>query len=210
MPDGEEIGALCRSAAAGETAALERLLLCHYPRLIGFARRKIGVDWQGKLEAEDVLQEGYVEIFANITTFVFEGEDSFYRWATRIIDHTFIDRVRSLRRQKRDVAREAALGSGEGSSRRLLLLDQVMRDSVTASRIMRREDALAAMMACIAKLPEDYRIVVQRVYLGEEPIKAVAADMGRTEDAVRRLAGRAVNQLNECLGNASRYLSMRG
>jgi RNA polymerase sigma factor (sigma-70 family) len=91
-----------------------------------------------------------------------------------------------------------------------MLLDHVLRDSLTPSRVMRREDAVAAMMACIARLPEDYRQVIQRMYLEEKPLKEIAADMGRSEDALRRLAGRAVEQLGRCMGRASRYLSLGG
>jgi RNA polymerase sigma-70 factor, ECF subfamily len=201
---------MCQQAAGGDEMALEQLLWLHQARLLGFLRRKVGVDWQGKIEAEDVLQEGYVEICAAMKKFTWTGEDSFYRWATRILDRTFIDRVRSLRRKKRDVIRETSAGEIGGESRRHSLLQQVLRDTATPSRIMRREDAIAAMTACIAKLPEDYRIVVQRLYLDEESLKTIAADLGRTEDAVRRLAGRAVEQLHECMGRATRYLSMRG
>jgi DNA-directed RNA polymerase specialized sigma24 family protein len=63
------------------------------------------------------------------------------------------------------------------------------------------------MMMCMAKLPDDYRDVVQRVYLDEQPIAEVARELGRTEDAVRRLAGRAVERLAASMGEASRYLS---
>jgi RNA polymerase sigma-70 factor, ECF subfamily len=206
--DAEALRALCQRACAGDVDAAEQLLIHHHGRLCGFVRRKLGVDWQGKLDAEDILQDGYVRIFASISQFHYAGEDSFYQWASRVVDHAFIDAVRGLRRKKRDVARETSAGR-DGDERRQSLLDQVLRDSITPSRIMRREDALAAMMACIARLPEDYRTVIQRHHLEEIPLKQVATELGRSEDAVRRLAGRAVQQLNECLGNASRYLSMR-
>jgi RNA polymerase sigma-70 factor (ECF subfamily) len=203
--DAAAIEALCQSASGGDAEALEQLLWHHNARLLGFVRRKIGVDWQGKIDAEDVLQEAFVKIFAAAKDFTYAGEDSFYRWASRIVDHTFIDQVRHQRRQKRDATREVALSSG---SRHGMLLDHVLRDSLTPSRVMRREDAVAAMMACIARLPEDYRLVIQRMYLEEEPLKQIAADMGRSEDALRRLAGRAVEQLGQCMGRASRYLSL--
>ena len=37
--------------------------------------------------------------FKAIGGFASDGPDSFYRWATRILDHTFIDHVRALRRR---------------------------------------------------------------------------------------------------------------
>jgi RNA polymerase sigma factor (sigma-70 family) len=196
-------------AAAGDQEALTRLLCSHHHRLLGFTIRKIGVDWQGKIDAEDVLQEAYVSVFSGISGFTHQGEDSFYYWVTKIIEHRFLDQVRAIRRKKRDAAREIAANPAE-SSRHQAMLDRMMPDLTTASRVMRRQDAVAAMLLCMAKLPEEYRQAIQRLYLDEEPIKQVAASMGKTEDALRRLAGRAVERLAACMGHASRYLSNVG
>lgn len=201
-----DVLALCRSAAEGDIAALETLIWAHRGRLWGFARRKIGPDWQGVIDPDDILQDAYIDIFTGIARFKAENEDSFYRWATRLIEHRFIDRVRALRRKKRDVAREVQ-GSPRSVSRHESFLASHLRDTATPSRALRREDAVNALMTCIAKLPDDWRIAVQRVHLDQEPLDAVAADMGRSEDAVRRLVSRAVERLAECMRSASRFLS---
>lgn len=208
----EEMEGLCKQASEGDQEAVTRLLCYHHNRLLGFTIRKIGVDWQGKIDAEDVLQEAYVSIFNGIAGFSYQGEDSFYHWASRIIDHRFLDQVRALRRKKRDAAREvsAAQGGSPNDSRHGNMLSKILPDFITASHIMRREDAIGAMLTCMAKLPEEYRVAIQRLYLDEEPIKVVAADMGKTEDALRRLAGRAVERLAACMGHASRFLSNIG
>lgn len=198
----------CRQAVAGDADALQALLNAHHRRLLSFIRRKVGVQWQGKLDPEDVLQEAYIQIFDAIRAFVWQGEESFYHWATQIIDHRFFYHVRRLRTQKRDIARETApaapnqtLSGFDG------LLTRCLTDSRTPSRIQRGEEAIGALMGCIAQLPEDYRTVIQRLYIREEPLAQIAADMGRSEDAVRRLGHRALERLQECLGRASRYLS---
>lgn len=204
--DPATVEAWCRQAANGDTAALERLLWAHRGRLAGFCRRKIGTDWQGRIDVDDLLQDSLVDIFKDIGGFAWQGEDSFYRWAARIIEHKFIDRVRALRRKKRDAAREVA-APNQSTSRHESLFDRCFRETMTPSRIMRREDAVSALMTCIAKLPEDYRLVVRRYHLNEEPLSVIAADLGRSEDAVRRLASRALERLAACLHKASRYLS---
>lgn len=204
-----ELESLCRQASAGDEDALTRLLCHHHHRLLGFTIRKIGVDWQGKIDPEDILQEAYISVVGSIGSFTWQGEDSFYHWVARIIDHRFLDQVRALRRRKRDAAREVALDASR-SSRHGAMLDRLLPDFSTASRAMRREDAVAAMLMCIAKLPEDYRRAVERIYLNEEPIKDVAREMDRTEDALRRLVGRALERLAACMGRASRYISGAG
>lgn len=201
-----DVVALCRRASEGDTVAIEQLIWAHRGRLWGFTRRKIGPDWQGAIEPDDILQEAYIDIFSGMSEFKCEHEDSFYRWATRLIENRFIDRVRSLRRKKRDISREVK-GSPRSMSRHESFLANHLQDTATPSRAMRREDVVNALMTCIAKLPDDWRIAIQRVHLDEEPLATVAADMGRSEDAVRRLASRAVERLAECLRSASRFLS---
>lgn len=203
MLDAATIEGLCRQAAGGNGDALEQLL-CHYHRrLIGFVRRKIGVQWQARIDAEDVVQEAYVAAFESISGFNYGGEDWFYHWMTRIIDHRFYSQVRRLSTQKRSAAREVAPAGSSYSS----MLERCFRDSTTPSRLAQHEDAAGALMSCIARLPEEYREVVQRVYLDQEPMSRVAADLKRTEDAVRRMAGRALERLEACMGRASQYLS---
>ncbi len=205
----QEIEELCLKAAQADEEAITRLIAAHHHRFLGFTVRKIGVDWQGKIDAEDVLQEAYLSVFQGIVQFAYQGEDSFYHWVTRIIEHRFLDQVRALRRKKRDASREIAVDGGQ-ASRHQAMLDRIMPDFTTASHVMRRQDAVAAMIMCMAKLPAEYREAIQRMYLDEEPIKEVAASMGKSEDALRRLAGRAVERLAACMGHASRYLSSTG
>lgn len=206
-PSPEQLRAWCRAAADGDEAALQQLMLCHHGRFAAFARRKIGVDWQQRIDADDLLQEAYIEVYRAIAHFSPDGDDAFYAWVSRIIDHAFIDRVRYWKRQKRDPARETAAA---GSQARASLLEKCQRAGYTPSLDLRREDAEAALLQCLARLPDDYRLVVQRLYLHERPLAEVAADLGRTDDAVRRLAGRAIEKLNECLGRASRFFSSHG
>jgi RNA polymerase sigma-70 factor, ECF subfamily len=209
VPNQDAIHALYPAAAAGDADALEHLLTVYHDRLAGLVRRKIGVDWQGKIDPDDVLQEAYIDVFAGIGHFVAQDDESFFRWAARIVDHRFIDHVRRWRAQKRDVARETP-PSDRSQSRHASLLERCLPELRTPSSDLRRAEAVGALMACIARLPDDYRVVVQRAYLNEEPLAAVAADLGRSEDAVRRLGARAIDKLNQCLQRASRYLSSAG
>lgn len=203
-----EVENLCHRAIGGDAAALERLLWEFHPRLLSFARRRVGVDWQGRIDPEDILQEAYVRIFADIAGFQPAGEDSFLHWALRIVDHRFIDQVRRLRAQKRDVLRESA-PVAEQQSRYGGFLSRCFPDLNTPSLAMSREDAQRAIVTCLARLPEHYREVVQRLYLEEEPLAKIAADMQRSEDAVRRMASRALEHLETCLGRASEFVRSR-
>ena len=207
--DPARVEALCRRAAAGQADALEELLCVHHRRVLGFLKRKVGVQWLGKIEPEDVLQEAYVEAYKAMPRFEYQGEDSFYRWLSQIVDHRFFYHVRHWSAQKRDAAREVA-GGRRSSDSLNGLLEQCLRDTQTPSEFLKHQDAAGALLGCLAHLPEDYRTVVQRLHLDQAPIATVAAEMGRSEDALRRLSGRALEKLRECLGRASRFLSRVG
>ncbi|MCB9848198.1 MAG: sigma-70 family RNA polymerase sigma factor [Phycisphaeraceae bacterium] len=196
------------AAAGGDVEALEALFAVSHDRLLGLARRKVGVDWQGKIDPDDILQEAYIAAFNGIDRFEPEGADAFYRWVAAIIDHRFIDAVRALRRQKRDVTRQQRMPSR--ISRHESLVKQLGDISGRPSQVARRQDAIGALMACLAQLPEDQRAAVQRLHLDEAPLAEVARELDRTEDATRRLAGRGLEKLERLMGRRSRYLSGDG
>ena len=133
QPSSEDMATLCRQAAGGDSEALERLLYMHHPRLLSFARRRVGAQWQGKIEAEDLLQEAYVDAFAMLGEFECRDSESFYRWVTRIIDHRLGDLLRYWRTQKRAAPREGSLGSNYGS-----LLERCLPRGDTPSRALLR------------------------------------------------------------------------
>ena len=198
-----DVGALCRAAAAGNADALTTLLLLHHARLLEHAVRKVGPDWRGKLDPEDLLQEAYFDVFTAIGSFAYQGADSFYHWTVQIVDRRYVDQVRRWRAGKRDVAREQRAGAaGANTSTYQRLLDRHLRDSHTPSRSVGTQESVGVVMCALARLPDDYRHVLRRVYLNGEALAAVAADMHRSEDAVRRLAGRALERLrNDIDGN---------
>ncbi|MGH7130978.1 MAG: sigma-70 family RNA polymerase sigma factor [Phycisphaerales bacterium] len=197
ISDGE-LEVLCRTSAAGDVSSLTRLLTFYHDRLHEHAVRRVGPDWGGKLDPEDVLQDAYFDIFADIRLFEYRGRDSFYYWAAQIVDRRHVDQVRRLRAQKRDVARErSAAPAGSNTSSYQKLIDQHLTLSGTPSRAARTREAVGATMCGFARLPEDYRLVLRRVYLNGERVAMVAAELGRSEDAVRRLADRALSRLRE-------------
>lgn len=198
--------ALVRAAQAGDDRAIERLLGSVHDRLLGRAARKIGPEWQGRIDPDDLLQETYIQAVTDLPGFTDQGEESFYRWISTILDHRFIDAVRKHRAKKRGEGRVAVAPGA--MSRHESFLGQCLPDLQTPSVLPRRQEAVAAMMVAIARLDPDQRKVVQRLMLDQESISEIARDMGRSEDAVRRLGSRAVEKLRGLMGDAARFLSV--
>lgn len=197
---------LVERVQSGDAGAMERLLGSVHDRLLGRAARKIGPEWKGRIDPDDLLQETYIQAVADIGGFRWSGEESFYHWCATILDHRFIDAVRRHRAKKRGEGR-ANVAPG-AMSRHESFLGQCMPDLNTPSVLPRRQEAIAAMMVAIARLEPDQRVVVQRLLLDQEPIADVARDMERSEDAVRRLGSRAVEKLRGLMGDAARFLSV--
>ena len=202
----ETVATWIGQAIAGDVDALERLLAVHHRRFFGFARRKIGVDWLNKIDPDDLLQDAYVQVFGSVRSFLPSGPDAFYYWVTRIIENKFFDSMRHWSRQKRSAAREAEQKAST-NSRYDDLLTACGPTSPSPSLGVRKAEMQGLLFGCIARLPADYREVVRRIHLGQESYEGLAAELGRSPEAVRRMAGRAVEQLRECLGRASQFLS---
>lgn len=179
--DDATIALWTQAASTGDLEALTALFDAMHDRFLGLARRKVGVDWQGRIDPDDILQEAYIAAFGGIGGFKPDGSEAFYRWVASIIDHRFIDAVRKLRRLKRDVTRQRRMPSRV--SRHESLVQRLGDRHGRPSQVFRRQDAIGTLMACIAQLPEDQRIVVQRLHLDEAPLAEVARELDRTEDA---------------------------
>ncbi|MEA3495487.1 MAG: sigma-70 family RNA polymerase sigma factor [Bacteroidota bacterium] len=84
----KEDKALIKACLKGKSLAQEKLFKKYYGLMMGICLR-YAVD---KHEANDILQEGYIKIFKNISKFKFEG--SFISWIKRIMINTAIDKYR--------------------------------------------------------------------------------------------------------------------
>ncbi len=147
----DAIQALVTRAAGGEADALEGLIVLSHGRLLGFARRMIGPEWVGKIDAEDVLQDAYAAMYRDLAQCRAENLDAFLAWAREVIRNRFIDSARRARRAKRSVV-------GEQRWQVLHeLIARLERDRPSVSAGLQREDLRAALMACLARLPEQLR-----------------------------------------------------
>lgn len=199
---------LVQQAVAGDTAALERLLLSHYDRLAGEVSRKLPDELRGLIAADDVLQEAFVVAFREICGFVSQRPNSFYAWLATIAQHRLFDLVKAQRAAKRGGGR-IALGEGAKSPEDSLvgLLEVLNIHEHTPSRSVARHEAVTAVQVGLAGLKEDYREALRLRYLEGLPVADVAARLGRTEHAVHMLCHRGLQQLHAALGRSSQFFS---
>lgn len=91
-------------AAAGDTAAFERVYRRHVARVHSLARRMIGLEL-----ADEVTQDVFVRVWQKLDSF--RGEAAFGTWLHRVAINVILGRRKALgKRRERFVAGEKVLG----------------------------------------------------------------------------------------------------
>ena len=105
LVDFEEIELTGRQAAAGDRAALDRLLVGVRPLILGRCRKFL----PNPLDAEEAAQDALLAIARRIESF--EGRSKFTTWMYQLTTNAAIDCYRKLKR-RRSVLRDAARARG--------------------------------------------------------------------------------------------------
>ncbi|HUU96119.1 MAG TPA: RNA polymerase sigma factor [Phycisphaerae bacterium] len=183
------------AARGGDSLALAKLLASYHPRLRAQAEALMDPAVRARLGPDDILQEVYLRVFRHIDRFEDRGPRSFLNWVYTILEHTLVDARRGAHRQIRDVDREAAAAAEAGDSSYCGLLDRVYANSDTPSRLLRRQEAVGALLASLSNLSDSYRHVVQLRFLEGLSVGEVAARLGISKAAVVTRTKRALTAL---------------
>ncbi len=128
-----------------DQALFERLLRPHMKRLYGIAWRLAG----NKADAEDLFQDLLVKAYGKLDTLA-DIEEPF-PWLSRVMYNLFVDRHRSLKRQRLRIATEGELPGGG--------IDE-MPGIDDPERDQQRFEQLRKLDAALARLSDDHRLVV--------------------------------------------------
>lgn len=192
------------AAKSGERSALAKLLATCDPRLRARAEARMNAVTKAKRTPDDVLQETYLEVVRQISRFKGRNLASFLSWVCIILDHKLIDAWRAAHCQVRDVDREVSVG-GPAADSYWDLFDVIYAESGTPSRVIRREEALGALLTCVSDLGGAQREVVQWRFLEGLSVREVALRVGRSEAAVVALSQRALNVLRSAMDRAGEF-----
>lgn len=202
---------LIRQAVGGDRGALLKLLGRSRQPLCAYIAHKIPITLRGALDAEDVVQDAHVEVFRAIATFEPRGADSFDGWVRTIAARKLRDAVRRHRTAKRGGGRAGAGAISPAMEKSMIaLLDLVAAPARTPSSVAAHAEGVEVLQAAMRQLPEDYRRALWMMHIQERSAADVAAELGRTEGAIRVLCHKARKRLGEILGNRSRFLSSSG
>ena len=153
LPDDEE-AALVRRAAAGDADAVRPIIRAHNQRLYRLVRAVL----RSNADAEDVLQEAYLQAFSQLAGF--KGEASLSTWLSRIALNAALMRLRAQKRQKRAAVETRPFEAD-------IIPFPLSSSTADPERVMAQRQLLRLIEEATDALPEAFRLVfVARVIEG--------------------------------------------
>jgi RNA polymerase sigma-70 factor (ECF subfamily) len=202
--------ALFPEAVRGDRQATERLLLQYAAQLRARISLRLPTAVQSLVDADDVLEEVYIQAIRDISTCRAESPEAFAAWLNGVADHRVGEMVRYLNCQKRggsmQRARFEGLGSGSSSGAGA---PQLSDSCATPGRQAAQHEAVAAVRNAIEQLGTDQREVVRLHELEGQSLAETAHTIRRSPAAVRGLVHRAKQRLRELLLSSSRWFDKK-
>ena len=198
---------LVTAAVAGDTVALERLLLAHYDQLARRIASKLPTRLQATQAVEDILQLTFMQAFRDVGRFVPRQDASFGDWLSTIAEHRLLDAIKEHDRQKRGGDWGKLTEGSADDSRWIPLLDWIADDETPPSGVVAKNEAVHALHIALASLEQEQREAIRLHLLEGHSLDETAAALQRTPDAIRGLVYRGKLKLREAMGRASQWLS---
>jgi RNA polymerase sigma-70 factor (ECF subfamily) len=181
-------------ARAGSRESLGRALDSCREHLLRVAERELDPALRAKGGASDLVQETFLEAQRDFAQFEGVSEGELRAWLSRLLFNNVCNFSRRFREtDKRAIDREVAL----------------QRDSSTAgaggpqaatpspSTQAMEQELAQALHRALARLPDDYRRVVELRYLEQRSFEEIGRLLSRSPDAARKLWARAIERLGE-------------
>ena len=180
MTPEQDVERLVAEARAGSAEAFGQLVRLHQARVRMFLGRFIHDD----AVVDDLAQETFLGAYRGLASF--RGEARFSTWLLGIARR---EGLMHLRERRSPVPLEAALGAWAAGS---------MESAADAADDRR----LAALQACMSKLPPRGAEVLREFYFDRRPGIEIARRMGKRESAFWVLLMRLRQSLRQCIERA--------
>lgn len=162
-------------AAQADPRRFGPLYEAHFDRVYAYVVRRV----HDRADAEDLTSEVFRRAISALPRFEWRGVP-FGAWLMRIAANVVVDRWQRTRKRE-DVERQAPTEAavGDDIERRVLLY------------------------GLVRSLPEDQQRVIQARFVEQKTIKEIAAEMGRSEGAIKQLQLRGLEGLRARMGEGN-------
>ena len=189
MDSDDRQDSLVRAAVDGNRAAFEELAELHRARLASLIPLRLRTHYLHRsLEPDDVFQETLTRAFRSIERFEWRGGDSCFQWLMGIAERVILE---AARRHRRDIG--------------LKLERKPQASTPSPSRLVRREERFDRLEKAVEGLSPDHRRVILLSRIDGLQIREIAARMGRSEDATKKLLARALRSLKRSFGDTQSF-----
>jgi RNA polymerase sigma-70 factor (ECF subfamily) len=161
-------------AAQNDPSRFAELYEQHFHRVYAYVARRV----RDRAETQDLTAQVFHQALANIGKFKWRGSP-FAAWLYRIAANAIADQARQKGRESGEQPTPAS-------------------ESFTATDLEAVERR-ARLFSAVDKLPDDQRRVVVMRFADEKSIREIAAELGRSEGAVKQLQFRALENLRNRL-----------
>lgn len=185
----------------GDTAALAEAFDEYRPRLLKTVAFRLDPRLAGRVDAEDVLQEAYLNAAQRCAHVEGDTEQSLFVWLRLIVGQTLVDvHRRHLGAQMRAAGREVALHRGANAETTTASLAHGLLASVTSpSGAMQRSERAERLRAALASMDDIDREVLALRHFEELSNQEIAEVLGIEQKAASIRYIRALRRLKAIL-----------
>lgn len=164
---------LIKQCLKNDNRALEQLYEQYAPKMYGVCLRYA----KNQMEAEDILQEGFIKVYKNLHRF--QNKGSFEGWIRRTFVNTAINHYKKNLRYAREMDIENVEIENNKATK---ILDKISTDE---------------LMALIQRLPEGYRVVFNLNVIEGYTHKMIGQMLGISENTSKSQLLRAKRLLQD-------------
>ena len=210
--DGDDVGAsggyetvrtteLVKRIIQGDHAALTDLFSIYRPRLWRLVAFRLHPQLQGRIDADDVLQDAWLRAVDRIDSFLKDAQTSSFLWFRTIVSQTLVDLHRfHMGAQKRSAAREFSINRGwstESTSSSMCF--HLQQPAKSPSSTLGRAEQARQLETALQGMNENDREVLALRHFEELSNSETARVLNMSEQAASARYIRALARLKQVL-----------
>ena len=195
MDDVTATRVLLEQYRAGDAGAINELYDRYTQQVFKIVRARLGAKLRQRVQSGDIVQEAMLDSLKNLEKFEYASEGAFLKWLTAIVENRIRDQRDYHDADKRNIDNEISLENPRsgGSGDPLDIPDKNGLPTVSEGIILTEE--MVMLEQALDHLPAETRELIIAVKLEGRTYQELADETGKTSDAVRMQANRAMDAL---------------
>jgi RNA polymerase sigma-70 factor, ECF subfamily len=200
---------LIRDAAAGDTAAIERLFERHRERLRRMVSLRLDDRLAARMDASDVVQEALADAARKLANYARDRPLPFYAWLHCLAaERLAAAHRRHWRSKARSVGREATDAFAWPDSSAQLMVNRLVANDTTPTHAMLREEQRQHLHAALQQLATIDREILMMHYLEELSFPEIAAILAIGEGAAKMRHLRALRRIRAIMSGEGSQMNL--